>query len=109
MPDNMFKLKIGPKYDVFFVSNFQYGQIQSLQLFLLIATIHGECNPFHFVPNFVVNFLLQVSNLNHKMNFLLLCLYWYLFSVVIGNRYLLRGSKDNVLSTTISVSLTMPR
>ena len=40
-----------------------------------------------------------------KMNFLLLFLDRYLFSVVIGNRYLPRGSKENVLSTTVLLLL----
>ena len=33
----------------------------------------------------------------------------YLFSVVNGNRYLPRGSKENVLSITITENVTMPR
>ena len=36
-----------------------------------------------------------------KLNFSLPCLDWYLFSVLSGNRYLPRGSRENVLSTTI--------
>ena len=36
-----------------------------------------------------------------KMKFLLLCLDRYLVSMVSCNRYLPRGSKENVLSTTI--------
>ena len=42
-----------------------------------------------------------------KMNFSLLCLDCYLFSVVSGNRYPPRGSKENVLSTTIIGNVTM--
>ena len=42
-----------------------------------------------------------------KMNFLPLCLDRYLFSVVSGNRYLFRGSKENVLSITITGNITM--
>ena len=44
-----------------------------------------------------------------KMNILLLCLDRYLFSVVSVNRYLLRDSKDNVLLTTITGTVTMSR
>ena len=44
-----------------------------------------------------------------KMNFLLLCLDRYAFSVVIGYRYLPRGSKENVLSITITGNVTMSR
>ena len=43
------------------------------------------------------------------MNFLLLCLDGYLFIVVIGNRYLSRGSKENVLSIIITGNVTMVR
>ena len=47
------------------------------------------------------------------MTFLLLhvCLarYMYLFSVASGNRYLPRGGKENVLSTTITRNVTMSR
>ena len=42
-----------------------------------------------------------------KMNFLLLCLNRYSFSVVSANRYLPRSSKENVLSTTITGNVTM--
>ena len=41
-----------------------------------------------------------------KINFLLLCLDRYLFGVVIGKRYLPRGSKENVFSITIIGSVT---
>ena len=44
-----------------------------------------------------------------KMKFLLLCLDRYLCSVVSGNGYLPRGSKENILSTTITGNLTMSR
>ena len=44
-----------------------------------------------------------------KMKFLLLCMDKYLFSVVSDNRYLPRTSKGNVLSTTITGNVTMPR
>ena len=44
-----------------------------------------------------------------KMKFLLLCLDRYLFTVVNGNRYLSRGSKENALSTTITGNITMFR
>ena len=44
-----------------------------------------------------------------KMNFSLPCLDWYVFSVVSGNIYLPRGSKENVLSTTIIGNVTMSR
>ena len=44
-----------------------------------------------------------------KMNFLLLCRDRYLFRVVSGNRYLPRGSNENVLSTTITGNVTMSR
>ena len=43
-----------------------------------------------------------------KIEFLLL-LYRYLFSVVSGDRYLPRGSKENVLSVTISRNVTVSR
>ena len=44
-----------------------------------------------------------------KMKVLILCLDRHLFSVVSGNRYLPRGSKENVLSTTIIGNITMSR
>ena len=44
-----------------------------------------------------------------EIKFLLLCLDRYLFSVVSGNRYLPRGSKENVLSTTITGNITISR
>ena len=44
-----------------------------------------------------------------KMKNLLLCLDRYLFSVVTGNRYLPRGSEENVLSTTITENVIMSR
>ena len=44
-----------------------------------------------------------------KMKFQLLCRDRYLFSVVSGNRYLPRGCKENVLSTTITGDVTMSR
>ena len=44
-----------------------------------------------------------------KMNFLLLCLDRYLFILVTGNRYLCRGSVENVLSITITGNVTMSR
>ena len=44
-----------------------------------------------------------------KMKFLLLWLDRCLFSVVSGNRYLLRGSKENVLSTSITGNITLSR
>ena len=44
-----------------------------------------------------------------KINFLLLCLDRYLFSMVGHNRYLLRSSKENVLSTAITGNVTMTR
>ena len=44
-----------------------------------------------------------------KMKFVLLCLDRYLFSVVSGNGYLPRGSKENMLSTTITGNVTMSR
>ena len=44
-----------------------------------------------------------------KMKFLLLCLDRHLFSVVVGNRYPPRGSKENVFSITIIGSVTMSR
>ena len=43
------------------------------------------------------------------MKFLLLCLDKYLFSVVSGNRYLPRGSKENIHSTIITGTVTMSR
>ena len=49
-----------------------------------------------------IKFLLQIK-------FLLLCLDRYLFSAVIGNRYLPRGSKENVFSIAIIGSVTMSR
>ena len=42
-----------------------------------------------------------------KIKFLLLCLGRYLFSAVIGNRYLPGGSKENVFSIVIIGSVTM--
>ena len=42
-------------------------------------------------------------------SYILLCLDRYLFSVVSGNRYLSNGSKENVLSTTITGNITIPR
>ena len=44
-----------------------------------------------------------------KIKLLELCLDRYLLSVVSGNRYLLRGSKQNVRSTTIIRNVTMSR
>ena len=44
-----------------------------------------------------------------KMKFLLLCLDRYLFSVVIGSKYLPRGSKDNIFPVTITENVTMSR
>ena len=44
-----------------------------------------------------------------KMKFLLICLDRYLFSLVRGNRYLCRGSVENVLSITITGNVTMFR
>ena len=44
-----------------------------------------------------------------KMNILLICLDRYLFRVVNGNRYLPRDSKENILSTTITGTVTMSR
>ena len=44
-----------------------------------------------------------------KMKFLERCLDRYVFSVVNGNRYLPRGSKENVLSTTITGNVTIFR
>ena len=44
-----------------------------------------------------------------KMKFLLLFLDKYLFSVVVGNRYLPRGSKENVLFIIIFGNVTMSR
>ena len=48
-----------------------------------------------------------------KISFLLICMDRYQFSVVSGNRsidtYLPRGSKENVLSTTITKNVTMSR
>ena len=42
-----------------------------------------------------------------KMNFLLIFLDRYLFSVANGNRYLPRVSKENILSATITGNITM--
>ena len=42
-----------------------------------------------------------------KMYFILICLDRYMYNVVIGNRYLLRGSKENVVSITISGNVNM--
>ena len=44
-----------------------------------------------------------------EMLLLLLCLDRYLFSVNSGKRYLPKGSKQNVLSTTITENVTMSR
>ena len=44
-----------------------------------------------------------------KMKFLERCLDRYVFSVVNGNRYLPRGSKENVLPTTITGNVTIFR
>ena len=44
-----------------------------------------------------------------KMEFLPLRLDKYLLTVVSGNRYLPRGSKENICSTTITGSITMSR
>ena len=44
-----------------------------------------------------------------KIKFLISCLDRYLFSVVSGNRYLPRSSKENVLSTTTTGNITMSR
>ena len=44
-----------------------------------------------------------------KMIFLLLCLDRYLFSVLPLGRYLLPLTKENVLSTTITLNVTMCR
>ena len=41
------------------------------------------------------------------MNFLLLCLDRYLFSVISDNKYLPKGSKENVISTTITGNITI--
>ena len=46
-------------------------------------------------------------NIVVKMNFLLLPLDRYLFSVVSGNRYLSRGSKENMLSITNNSNYTI--
>ena len=42
-----------------------------------------------------------------KMYFILICLDRYMYNVVIGNRYLLRGSKENVVSITNSGNVNM--
>ena len=44
-----------------------------------------------------------------KIQFILLCMDRYLHSVVSGNKYLPRDGKENVLSTTITMNLTMSR
>ena len=44
-----------------------------------------------------------------KIKFLQLFLDGYLFTVVIGNRYLPRGGKENVLYITITGNVTMSR
>ena len=44
-----------------------------------------------------------------KQNFLLLHLDRYLFSVANGNRYLPRGSEENVLSITIARNVSVSR
>ena len=44
-----------------------------------------------------------------KKTFLLLHLYGYLFNVAHGNRYLPRGSKENVLSITIAGKVSVSR
>ena len=44
-----------------------------------------------------------------KIKFLQLFLDGYLFIVVIGNRYLPRGGKENVLYITITGNVTMSR
>ena len=44
-----------------------------------------------------------------KKKFLLLHLDGYLFSVAHGNRYLPRGNKENVLSTTIAGNVSVSR
>ena len=44
-----------------------------------------------------------------KMKCLVIYLDRYLFSVVNGNKYLPRGSKENILSITIAGNVTMAR
>ena len=44
-----------------------------------------------------------------KMNFLLLCEDRYLFNVVSDNIYLNKGSKENVISTSITENIIMSR
>ena len=44
-----------------------------------------------------------------KMKYLIIFLERYLLNVVIGNRYQPRGSKENVLSNTITGNVTMAR
>ena len=57
-------------------------------------------------PNLII---VIISEKAVKLKFCVLCLDRYLFSVVSGNKYLHRGSKENVLSTIISGNVTMCR
>ena len=63
-------------------------------------------NGYREYPTSGNSYILRWSS---KNDFLLLCLDMYLFSVVSGYRYLPRGSKENVLSITITRNVTMSR